>query len=394
MLSKKSTGIKVWQLPHTLHCSIIGTCLTMTELKKIAAKGQLLINKNISDYDLHRVVISAAEYDCKFSRDLQKHLNDKYAISIRKLKALKKESEYMDYWNQACEESNMAGALWALMQSAKLSNEKVQQIYGEVHMMSHLAGSQERASLQKTKKILTKNRKLEKKARQDSQFYNDILQDKRNFEKKVVVQKLEIEKLKEELLNIHSTKVLSLRKDNVLLLKKIRQFQEKQQLASELAERWKTLALKTENRNLSLEQAIVSLEKNLEDGFHENNPLRDSQYHGSACPVDSNNNCDGKDEDLCGDCVLYVGGRNKAAHVFNQIVKKRNGTFLHHDGGREDNIKYLESMLSRADRVLCPLDCVSHDACSRIKAYCTKNKKPLVFLPKQSVSAFKFGLKA
>jgi hypothetical protein len=40
----------------------------------------------------------------------------------------------------------------------------------------------------------------------------------------------------------------------------------------------------------------------------------------------------------------------------------------------------------------CPLDCVSHDAADRIKRFCERHTKLLVFLPRASLAAFNRGL--
>lgn len=65
-----------------------------------------------------------------------------------------------------------------------------------------------------------------------------------------------------------------------------------------------------------------------------------------------------------------------------------NGRFIHHDGGREDGRQLLGTILPQADVVLCPLDCVSHDAVNRIKRFCSKHAKQLVFMQRVCLSAF------
>ena len=96
--------------------------------------------------------------------------------------------------------------------------------------------------------------------------------------------------------------------------------------------------------------------------------------------------------DLVGRCVLYVGGRpNQCAH-FRALVERRNGRFIHHDGGREDARAQLWDVVRQADAVFCPLDCVSHDAADRIQRFCERHTKPLIFLPRASLAAFNRGL--
>ena len=98
--------------------------------------------------------------------------------------------------------------------------------------------------------------------------------------------------------------------------------------------------------------------------------------------------------DLVGRCVLYVGGRQSLCAHFRELVERRNGHFIYHDGGREDARAQLWDVVQQADAVLCPLDCVSHDAVHRIKRFCERNTKPLVLLPRASLAAFNRGLNA
>ena len=112
-------------------------------------------------------------------------------------------------------------------------------------------------------------------------------------------------------------------------------------------------------------------------------------------------NCEGCSEgacpkfDLCGRTILYVGGRTKLCNRFRALVEDCNGEFLHHDGGLHDKkMSRLGKLLGQADIVLCPIDCISHNACLKIKRHCKENDKPLSLLRRSSVSAFARGLEA
>src|SRR5271169_6792223 len=53
--------------------------------------------------------------------------------------------------------------------------------------------------------------------------------------------------------------------------------------------------------------------------------------------------------------------------------------FLHHDGGIEERGGLLQGLISRADCVFFPVDCISHAAMSLVKRTCRQSGKP--FLP-------------
>lgn len=89
--------------------------------------------------------------------------------------------------------------------------------------------------------------------------------------------------------------------------------------------------------------------------------------------------------DLGGQAILYVGGRPSLLPFLRAAVESRNGCLLHHDGGFEQATRCLEGLVERADVVVCPIECVSHDACLRVKGLCRRLAKP--FLPVRSAGA-------
>ena len=49
-------------------------------------------------------------------------------------------------------------------------------------------------------------------------------------------------------------------------------------------------------------------------------------------------------------------------------------------------------MLTTADAVLCPIDCVSHDACNCVKKMCKRFQKPFVLMRSAGLSSLAKGL--
>ena len=52
---------KLWELERHYHCSVIGTCLTLTELRKIQRQLKGIVHALDTDYDLHRVFVVAVQ---------------------------------------------------------------------------------------------------------------------------------------------------------------------------------------------------------------------------------------------------------------------------------------------------------------------------------------------
>jgi hypothetical protein len=64
----------------------------------------------------------------------------------------------------------------------------------------------------------------------------------------------------------------------------------------------------------------------------------------------------------------------------------------HHDGGLEESLARLPDLISGADAVLCPTDCVSHSAYYQLKRQCKRSGKPCLLFKGASVSGFAVAL--
>jgi len=91
---------------------------------------------------------------------------------------------------------------------------------------------------------------------------------------------------------------------------------------------------------------------------------------------------------LKGSRFLYVGGRPGQIQRIRAFVEGAQAEFLHHDGGVEDRKGLLAGMVSRADAIFFPADCVSHDAAGALKRLCRQAGKP--YLPLRSASLMCF----
>jgi len=92
--------------------------------------------------------------------------------------------------------------------------------------------------------------------------------------------------------------------------------------------------------------------------------------------------------DLCGRCILYVGGRAGHVQHMRRLVEECNGTLVHHDGGFEESMGRLSGLLSQADAVMFPVDCVSHMAHDQLKRLCKRWEKPFVPVRRSGLGAF------
>jgi len=69
---------------------------------------------------------------------------------------------------------------------------------------------------------------------------------------------------------------------------------------------------------------------------------------------------------------LYVGGRDCQVAHLRLIASKHGAQLIHHDGGLREAVSRIDTVLPSVDCVFCPIDCISHDACLRVKTGCKK----------------------
>jgi hypothetical protein len=76
---------------------------------------------------------------------------------------------------------------------------------------------------------------------------------------------------------------------------------------------------------------------------------------------------------LIGRQFLYVGGIGRQLPKLRSLTESYGAELLHHDGGLQESIHSLASMIAKADAVVFPVGCISHPAMWTIKRICEKN---------------------
>ncbi|MFP3982977.1 MAG: DUF2325 domain-containing protein [Desulfurivibrionaceae bacterium] len=181
-----------------------------------------------------------------------------------------------------------------------------------------------------------------------------------------------------------------LRQDNAVLLGRIDELTGDLEASHDLLEQSSRIADDLEKRN-----AVLSTEK--EELRQEVVSLETASFakmatssRCSGCEDKDTEGCPGPG--LCGKTILYVGGQHKMVPHYKQLVEKYGGRFIHHDGGREASRARLPKMLDSADAVVCPVGCVSHDACNQVKKICKRCHKPFVMMRSSGLSSLAKGL--
>jgi hypothetical protein len=110
--------------------------------------------------------------------------------------------------------------------------------------------------------------------------------------------------------------------------------------------------------------------------------------------ADTSPKSDNSKATLEGRSFLYVGGRDCQVAHLRQIASSYGANLIHHDGGLREAVSRIDNVLPSVDCVFCPIDCISHDACIRVKTGCKKWEKAFVPLRNGSKSSFERALQS
>lgn len=385
---------KLWDLPPTLHCPVIGTCLEVRALRRMA-RSLGHDSGRLSDYEVHVSFVGAASSKNAFSLAAQKALDRTHVAHLRRFARARTTEQLAALWQQSLEEGDVRGGFWATLTHPRCDPALRDRAREETHMLSHQIGAGQRADLKRLAEALAglKTLRLEMEANQARarQAIEDRARRIAELGSALRVGQLErhesFTKLQELRQRIDTLGGATAFDQLSKIEDRARTAEQRQQaLQAELADsrqactkaRERTAVLEAECQGWQAECA--ALEQLL------------AQSEGGC--NDCDNRLDGMCPDLCGRRILCVGGRSQLIDHYRDLVARCNGRFDHYDGGIEDNRQRLETMLASADAVVCTTDCVSHDAYYRSKRFCKRFAKPCVLLRSSGVTTFARALES
>jgi len=239
----------------------------------------------------------------------------------------------------------------------------VRDAFGEVHMLSHLVGAENRLDSRRLCELEAENSAL--RARLDCQQHA--------FREAMVTRDARIRELNTSLAQQVASEPVAGEDSDAL-----------RRLIADLERR---LAAETRRAGVTSEKlAAASVALAEERDAHERADCdADALRRELALIAD---HCELGDADMAsahaqeprwhGLTVLYVGGRpNQVAHL-RAAAEQTGATLLHHDGGIENHLHLLGGLTSQADIVVFPVDCISHHAAHMVKQLCRQVGKRFV----------------
>jgi hypothetical protein len=352
---------KLWELKGGMQCSIIGTCLSHADLLALAKRNRVDVPPDVPEYEVHGFFVGESAKDGSIARAIAKALDQRFEGATRTAHRFGCSHELRTFWREWRDAGRVAAAYWAVLTAPALSEDLRAEVFGDVHMLSHLQGNAARSAQSKASNLDARVHELEERLMRETQRHAAALIERND----------EIEQLRLKRCEAISRDIL---RPVVIPLRDTREDRRNQH-------RERALAAARE-RARTAEREVASLRERLQ---RVDLLLAHAHAPAAACPAaDTLATFVEADKRR----VLYVGGRQSAMEKLNDIARRANAEFVHHDGGLEQATARIDGLVASCDVVFCPIDCVSHAACQRAKALCRKHNKPFVPLRSSGASSF------
>jgi hypothetical protein len=366
--------VKIWELSGSLHCSIVGTCLTAAELRRFFTRFGEDGSRNASDHDLHgRGVLAASRRD-DGGKLLNKALDKSHEAAIRRFGKAETTAELRSLWKLALDQGDIAGPYWALLTHPATDAKLAQDVFGDVHMLSHQVGAAARLDIARLRRLESDlGDRDDKIARQQARLAA--------FAAERATLRETVERLEAKLASFDGRPaVSSISGSDAGAIQALRR-----QLADERA-RASALALKLE---ASEEERARAETESREAMARESRARRElAALEAAIKPLGEGDDARDFVAALNGATVLYVGGRPKLIEQLKAFVSARGGALIAHDGGVDDNLALLPGLVSQSDVVYFPVDCISHSAADKVKKLCQRLDKSWAPLRSASLASF------
>ena len=364
---------RIWEFSTNLHCSIIGTCLSTAELRQVLDKIGGGDAVTASEHDVHARGVVTAGKPREGARLLHKALDRRHRIAINRFNRVKTAEEVRALWQECLQRGEVPGAYWAALTHPASDDLLVREIFADVHMLSHLVGAANRADIRRLRQLEAENADLRGKAERQQQQLRDaiITRDATIRELSRALEQRLASCPQADLATPHDPALVTLVAD---LEGRLTRAQERRERAARKLDDAR-IALGEERRaRLAAERSAAERRRELEA----------IEEHLAAEPPGAATHAVAQP----GATLLYVGGRPAGIGRLRAAAARAGADFLHHDGGVEEREGLLPGLVSRADAVMFPVDCISHAAMALVKRLCRQSGKPFIPLRSTGLAPF------
>ncbi len=362
-----SRRYKIWEIPGTVQCSIVGTCLDRRDIQALMRKGKVHAQRGATEYQIHGYFVQEATQPGLIGQLIHKTLDRKYATPVARVGRLREAQELKAYWDDACAKGQVAGAYWALLSHRHVGEPLRYAAFGDVHMLSHFMGGVNRADAQALWAAERRVAELEQRLERVRRRSQASLAER---DARITAQEGEIQQMRSFCVRLQPKPTGRTVGCEPPAKQERRRRQQERRLAAARAR------IREQDREIADLKAQMERLEEL-----------------PVCPIQQPSTPDSPEDcPLAASRLLYVGGRTSAVPHLRTGAARRRAELLHHDGGIEHRLEQLEDLVAQADLVFCPVDCVSHGACLMARDLCKRANKPFVPLRSAGVTHFRRAL--
>ncbi len=380
---------KLWELTGSLHCSIIGTCLTTGELRRVLGKaglgraGQGRVGQAelslLGDHELHTQAVTLSGQAGVAARLLHKALDERHAAAIRRLARVEGEAAVMARWDEARRDGDIPGTFWALLTHPDVGYAGLRQAFCDVHMLSHLVGAANRADIRRLAALEEENAALRDKVERQQQRLHEAVTSRdatiRQLGGLAAGRVAQAAAGGDDALSGLRHLVADLQDRLAREAGGRERLEQRARDAAASAEAWERRAAGAEAERGLLRRELDALERHAGEAAAGREAGAEAGAGGPAWALPAQR-------------ILYVGGRPGCVERMRACLAAAGGELLRHDGGQHDHPSLLAGLIGQADRVAFPVDCVSHDAALTVKRLCRQLGKRWLPLRSAGLASF------
>jgi hypothetical protein len=164
---------RIWEINTNVHCSVIGTCLSAAELRRVLVKLRIAGIETADEHELHMLGVLIANRPQEGGKLLQKTLDRRHQVALNQFAKARDDAAIGALWKKAVSSGDIPGAYWAVLTHPDASDKMVQKAFGDVHMLSHLMGATNCADLQRMHQLEDELAALEAKLERQQRQLRD-----------------------------------------------------------------------------------------------------------------------------------------------------------------------------------------------------------------------------
>jgi len=351
---------KLWQLSPRWHSALIGACLPIADLRRLA-KRTGLDEADLTDYEIQALVGNQCTSATEIAGLIQHYLDEHYALALRQFAKARGAKAVRELWRKAVAARSIGDALWAASTHADLGDDDGNSMSDELAMLAYQLAAHATTGQKRLSELELENVRLRDDA---TTLRHDLAEARRERER-----------------------CAAMLAERIAAAAGLAAQRQQDEITVTAAQQTATLNAALTQRLAALEEQNRSHKKRIAE--LEAEPTRDSAASHAGMNADRS----AVREQPAGAClsgrrVLCIGGRTALIDHYRRLVEASGGRFFHHDGGREESIHRIDAIVAGADAVVCQAAYVSHAAYWLLKDACKQRGLPCVFLKSGGVTSF------